>query len=427
MPPSESAAPKASTHPTLDAAAAAWPLLTGMACLMIAAGLQGSLLGVRASLEGFPTLVTGVIMSGYYAGFFAGSLLTPGIVQRVGHVRVFAALASIASVAVLVHSLLVEPVTWIAVRATTGFSYAGLYVVAESWLNERSGNQTRGRLLSIYMLTQFGGLAGGQLLLSTGDPGGFTLFILASIAVSIALVPILLSARPAPAFEAPSPLGLKDLFHVSPLGFLGALGSGLVQGAYSGMGAVYAATLGLSIGSISLFMASVTIGGAVLQWPVGHLSDRIGRRRVIIFVTFAGALACVGAALVGDRSLAALIAAAVVFGGLALPLYALSVAQTNDYLRADQMVAASSGLILLYGTGSIFGPIASSAAMSLVGPDGFFWYLALVMAVLGLFTVYRMTVRPAKPVDEQTRYAPAIPRRSPLAAVFRRHGRAPKG
>jgi MFS family permease len=404
-------------NPTLAAALSAWPLLAGMSLLMVGNGLAVTLLGVRATSEGFATLVTGIVMSGYFAGFFAGTWLTPRIIANVGHVRVFAALASIASVALLVHSLLVDPISWTAMRAVTGFSFAGLYIVAESWLNTGTGNRTRGRLMAVYMITQYIGLALGQALLGTADPNGFALFIVASIVVSAAVVPILLSANPAPAFETPTPMSPRQVFRASPLGALGAVTSGLTQGAFWSLGAVYVTAIQLSVGWVAIFMTSVTIGGVLLQWPVGHFSDVIGRRKVMVLVSVAGAAACLaGGALAGTSTLG-LIAAACVFGGMTLPLYSLSVAQTNDYLEPAQMVAASSALVLLYGTGSIFGPLIASAAMEVFGPNGFFWYLAVVTGWLGLFTLYRMSVRAAKPLAEQTPYVPILARRSPLSAA----------
>ncbi len=404
-----------SRNPTLTAAVANWPLLAGMALLMVGNGLLVSLLGVRAANEGFANLVTGLVMSGYFAGFFAGTWLTPRIIETVGHVRVFAALASIASIAALVHSLWVDPVSWIAMRALAGFSFAGLYVVAESWLNAGSGNETRGRMLAIYMLTQYSGLAIGQLLLTAADPDGFVLFILSSIVVSAALVPILLSPRPAPHFEVSSPLGLRELARISPLGAVATVINGLTQGAFFSLGAVYATAIGMNVGGVAIFMAAVTLGGSLLQWPIGRFSDAIDRRQVIALVSFGAAVACVAAGVLAERSVLALIVASSIFGGLALPVYSLSVAHTNDHLKPDQIVAASSGLVVLFGTGSIFGPLLASAAMDLSGPSGFFWYLAAVTAFLGTFTLYRMTASEPVPMDEQAPYVPLMARGGDLS------------
>ncbi len=405
----------AARNPTLTAVVASWPLLAGMAMLMVGNGLLVSLLGVRAANEGFANLITGLIMSSYFAGFFAGTWLTPRIIENVGHVRVFAALASIASVAALVHSLWIDPISWIAMRALAGFSFAGLYVVAESWLNAGSGNETRGRLLAIYMLTQYSGLAIGQLLLIAADPDGFVLFIIASIAVSVALVPILLSPRPAPHFETASPLGLRELIRISPLGAAATVVNGLTQGAFFSLGAVYATRIGMNVSGVAVFMAAVTLGGSLLQWPIGRFSDAIDRRQVIALVSFGAAAACVTAGVLAPSSFLGLIVASAIFGGLALPVYSLSVAHTHDHLKPDQIVAASSGLVVLFGTGSILGPLLASGAMELSGPSGFFWYLTAVTGFLGVFTLYRMTVRDSVPLDEQAPYMPLLARAGELS------------
>jgi MFS family permease len=376
-------------RPTLGAIASCWPLLLGIGLLLAAAGLQSALLGVRATMEGFGTVATGVIMSGYYLGFLCGSLAAPAFVRRVGHVRVFAALASLASIAVLVHGLGVEPFTWLAMRTLTGFAYAGLYVVAESWLNDRTDNATRGSVFAVYTTIMFAGEASGQLLLNAADPARISLFVIASIIVSAALVPILLSAAPQPEFEQPERLSLRQLVRISPLGVIATLGAGMAIGALSGMGAVYAKTIALPLAWVSFFMAAWTLGGAVLQWPVGRASDLIGRRLVMALTGIAAAGVCGLALTFGDDSRLRLIGSMAVLGGLLLPLYELAVAQTHDRLRPRQRVAASSGLMLAYGAGSILGPVGASVAMTLIGPDGFFLYLAAVAAAIGGCAVWR--------------------------------------
>jgi MFS family permease len=379
-------------RPTLGAIGSCWPLLLGIALLLAAAGLQNALLGVRATMEGFGTVATGVIMSGYYLGFLCGSLAAPAFVRRVGHVRVFAALASLASIAVLVHGLAVDPFAWLAMRTLTGFAYAGLYVVAESWLNDRTDNATRGSVFAVYTTIMFAGDACGQLLLNAADPARTSLFVIASIVISAALVPILLSAAPQPEFEQPERLSLRQLMRLSPLGVSATLGSGMAIGALSGMGAVYAKTIALPIAWISFFMAAWSLGGALLQWPVGKASDLIGRRLVMGLTGLAAAGVCLLALTFGDDGRLRLIASAALLGGLLLPLYELAVAHTHDRLRSRQRVAASSGLLLAYGAGSILGPIGAALAMRVIGPDGFFFYLAAVAAAVGGFALWRGVV-----------------------------------
>jgi len=394
-----------------------WSLLLGVGLLMLGNGLQGTLLGVRAGMEGFATATTGAVMTCYYLGFFAGSILAPRLVRRVGHIRVFAALASIASVAVLYCSLFVDPYSWAAMRLISGFAMAGLYVVAESWLNDQSSNETRGRLLSIYMVIQLAGMAGAQMLLNVGDPGGFELFLLISVLVSVALVPILLTVAPAPRFDAPARLGLRSLLTISPLGVIGCMGVGMAHGGVFGMGAVYAERAGLSVAEISIFMAAVLIGGVLLQWPIGRLSDRFDRRIVITLVTFAAAAAALGAywATAVDYRLTVLLFG--LFGGFSLPLYSLCLAHANDYLEHDQMVSASAGLVMISGLGACIGPLSVALAMSSVGPQGFYWYLTLIHGLIGLFALYRMSQRRSLPREEQGPYVAIAPRASSWAAA----------
>ncbi len=397
--------------------AANWALFLGLALMMIGNGLQGTLIGVRATLESFPALSIGLIMSGYYVGFLAGSVLAPRYLGRVGHVRVFAALAALASAAVLVFVIVVEPFTWAALRVVTGLCYAGLYVVAESWLNDRATNETRGRLLGFYIAIMLGGMAAGQFLLNAADPLGFELFILVSVMVSLSVVPILLTAGPAPAFETPRPVRIRELYGISPLGVIGTMGVGASNAVLVGMGAVYAGSIGFSTAEISLFMAAMFVGGVVLQWPLGRLSDRMDRRRVITAATFAAAAAALLGVFLSGADLAVMVVLAGVLGGLSLAMYPLCIAHSNDFLEPDQMVAASASLVLVQGLGASFGPLVSGAVMGGVGPQGYFWCLAVIHGAIGVFALYRMTVRAAVPVDDKAPFVPITSQASPVAAT----------
>ena len=398
----------------IAAVSSSWALFLGMALLMIGNGLQGSLLGVRASIEAFPTTVTGLLMSAFYFGFLAGSILTPRMVIRVGHVRVFGALASLASTAILFHALFVNPATWGIMRLVSGLCYAGLYVVAESWLNEQATNETRGQLLSVYMVITFTGMAFGQVLLNVGDPSRAGLFMLVSVLVSLAVVPMLLSSTRGPGMEAPSPMGVKEVYQASPAGFVTAFLNGILQGGTFSMGAVYAGLAGLSIPEISLFMIMIFIGGVTFQWPIGRLSDRYDRRRVLVVVTLIAAIIALVANLVA-HSFVALLAASFLFGGMMIPMYSLALAYANDHLRTDQMVAASGTLVLVGGFGAFLGPTLLAASMALFGTEGFFWALSAVHTVIGIFILYRMTQRPPLPAEEQGTYV-AMPSRATMVA-----------
>ena len=414
----------ASRQPVRTEFNASWALFVGILVLMLGSGLQGTLLGVRAELEGFPTGVTGLVMSSYYVGFLAGSTTAPRLLADVGHIRVFAALASIASSTVLVHAVFLHPGSWILMRLVSGFCMAGLFVVAESWLNDRATNETRGRLLSLYVVLQMGGMGAGQFLLNVAAPGGFHLFVLTSVLVSLALVPILLTAKPGPRFHELAHIRLVEVFRAAPLGIVGSIGTGLSHGALFGMGAVYARQIGLSLPQVSVFMGLTILGGVLLQAPIGHLSDRYDRRRVVALV--AVAFAVVGA--VGIEPGFPLLLLMAGFGGMTIPLYSLCIAHANDYLEPDQMVAASGSLIFASGIGSAIGPFTAAVLMSTTGPGGFFWTLAGVHAAIAVYAAYRITRRAAATPESRSLWNAFGPRSSPvLAALADDHGGVPEG
>ena len=383
-----------------------WPLLLGIVLLMAGNGLQSSLLGLRGSIEGFSSTVMGGLMSGYYIGFLLSSLLTPRRVRSVGHIRVFAALAALAATAVIMASLFVIPVVWLASRVVTGFCYSGLYVVAESWINDRTSNETRGRLFSIYMLTQYTGLIGGQAMLNLFSPAGFELFSLVAVMISMAVVPVLLTATQTPPVVTPRHVGVRQLYRISPLGAVGTLGIGMAQSAFFSMGAVFGHRIGLSTQQVSIFLIAAILGGATLQWPLGRLSDKFDRRRLLTAAAFASAALAVAAMIASTHAFAILILAAFLCAGTSMPLYSLCVAHTNDFLKPEQMVGASGTLMLLYGIGAIGGPFTNGALMSWIGPRGYWAYLAAGYLLLALFALYRMSRRAAPPPQEQAPLAP---------------------
>ncbi len=391
-----------------------WALFLGVALIMLASGLQSALLGVRASLEDFPTALTGLIMSAYFAGFLFGSLAASRLVEQVGHVRVFAALASLASVAVLIHAVVVEPWTWVAMRFMTGFASAGLYVVAESWLNDRATNETRGQVLALYMIIVLGGVGGGQFLLNLADPQGFILFIGASVLVSLALIPVLLTASPAPDFTAPTRIGLRHLYRTSPLAVVACIGVGVLQSMLWGMAAVYAKSAGYSIAEITIYGGAIFAGGMLFQWPLGRLSDRLDRRQVLTGVILGATLAAGFAVAFGPLTFWSDFWVMFLIGGMLMPSYSIVVAYMNDWLDPAEMVAASAGLYFVYGIGASIGPFAASAVMSLLGPQGYYVSLATVGAAVGFFALYRMLQRAPVPLDDQGHSIAMAPQASPL-------------
>ncbi|MEM7318659.1 MAG: MFS transporter, partial [Pseudomonadota bacterium] len=275
----------------------AWALLLGMGLLMVGNGLQGTILGVRGEIEGFSTLQMSFVMSAYFVGFLGGSRLAPEMIRRVGHVRVFAALASFISAVMIMYPLLTEPVAWVLGRVLIGFCFSGVYVTAESWLNNAANNENRGQALSLYMIVQMSGIIAAQALLLAGDPAGYETFVIASILVSVSFAPILLSISPTPAFDTTKPMTLRDLMDKSPLGCVGMFLLGGVFSAQFGMAAVYGARAELSLVEISTFVAAFYIGAILLQYPLGWFSDRMDRRFLILLVAALGGLGAVAGML----------------------------------------------------------------------------------------------------------------------------------
>ena len=376
-----------------------WSLLVGIALMMLGHGLQGTLLGVRATLENFPTAVTGLVMSGYYVGLLAGSFTTPALVARVGHVRVFGALVGLGSTSILFQAVFVVPWVWFLGRLLTGVCFAGAFICAESWLNGAADNENRSRVLALYMVVQLAAYAGGQFLLNLADPRGVTLFITVAVLVSLASVPMLLTATHAPAIRSPRPVSLPLLYRTSPLGVVGIVGVGFSQSALYAIGPVYARDLGLSLPAISAFMAVFVLGGVVLQWPAARLADRLDRRHVIAGITLLACVAALAPMLAPTVPTAALFAQFFLIGGLVLPMYAVCAAHTNDFLEPRQMVGASSAILLAYGLGAALGPTLVSLVMTGLGPGGFLAFIAAVHGGIGAFALYRMTRRPTVAVE----------------------------
>ena len=392
-----------------------WALFFGFAIICLGHGLQGTLIGVRAIVEGFSFVSTGFIVAGYYVGYLTGSITIPILLKRVGHIRVFAALASLASIAILLHSIFLQPYMWFFIRILTGISLAGIYIIMESWLNDKSTNETRGQILSIYMIITFAFVGMGQFLLNLSDPAQVDLFILVSILLSFALLPILLSITEAPNVTNPKKISLKELFFISPLGFVAAFFTGLSHSAILGYGAVYAAAKGLALFEISIFMVIITFCGALFQWPIGYISDKIDRRVVLIGVTLVASGLSLLIVASSYISLVIFFIFLAMYAGMSLPMYSLTIAHTNDYLQQDEIIGAVAAIAILVGLGSICGPIIASFIMSLIGPDGFFVYLFTVHGLLGIFGLYRLTKR-AKPSDLESQYTP-LPRNISTAGM----------
>ena len=388
--------------------AGSWALLLGIMLLMVGNGVQGTLLGIRGDIEGFSTGQMSIVMSGYFLGFLLGSRMAPEMIRRVGHVRVFAALGSLISAVLVLYAAIPDWIVWALLRVLIGFCFSGVYVTAESWLNNSTSNETRGQTLSLYMIVQMLGIISAQALINFADPAGFLLFVIPSVLVSLAFAPILLSISPAPPFDSTKSLSIRALYDVSPLGVVGIFLMGGVFSALFGMTAVWGTQAGLSVLQISIFTAAIYFGGLVFQVPIGWLSDRMDRRKLVIAVAVIGACAATLPILL-PMPFWALVGVALAIGGVSNPLYALLLAYTNDYMEHDMMAAASGGLLFVNGMGAIIGPLVIGRMMGVIGPDGFFLFIGVLTAALGLYAAWRMTQRASTPVAETGPYAPVSP------------------
>jgi len=392
-----------------------WALFTGYGVIMIAHGLQGNLLGVRSVIEEFNFIATGTMMSGYFVGYFTGANVVPKLVGKVGHIRVFAAFASMASLAILIHAVFVDPIIWTCGRFITGFSIVGIFIVVESWLNDRANNRTRGEVLSIYMFITLIGLSLGTLLLNFSSPEKYEPFILISLLLSIGLVPILLTKRKPPKFKKISSIKIKELYKISPLGTVSMFFTGFIHSTIFTLGAVYAATMYFTIFEISLLLFLITVSGAIFQWPIGYFSDRHDRRVIIIMCSFISVIFCFLSILsVGEYPEIMHLAVdwgtdklmffifVTLYAGVALPLFTLNLAYVNDFIVKEKFVAAGGGLQIIFGLGAMGGPILCSYFMQLYGSNGFFIFLGIFHLIIGVFGMYRITIRDYKDNPEST-------------------------
>lgn len=390
-----------------------WALLLGIMLLMLGNGMQGTLLGIRGNIEHFTTLQMSFVMSAYFLGFLFGSRMVPEMLRRVGHVRVFAALGSLISAVLIMYAVAPNWIAWVLMRVLIGFSFSGVYITAESWLNSASTNETRGQALSLYLIMQMIGIIAAQMLLNTADPSGFVLFVIPSILVSLAFTPILLSVAPAPAFASTKPLSFRRLYAASPLGCVGMFLLGGVFSAQFGMASVWGGQAGLTIRQISIFVAFIYVGGLVLQYPIGWFSDRMDRRKLVLGLSAVGAVMLMLPVVWNllpftSTPFAVLVMVGAIGGGISNPLYSLLLAYVNDYLDSSDMAAASAGLLFINGLGAITGPLITGWLMAAIGPDGFFMFMAVLFAALAAYTAWRMFRRRETP-EPHFGYTPITP------------------
>ncbi len=398
-------------------------LIISAAILLAGGGLLSTLVAIRAEIEGFPLFAIGLMTSAYFAGFISGCIGTPHLVKRVGHVRVFAALSSLTAAAVLMHIIAVSIPSWIILRMLTGFSFAGLYMLIESWINEQAPNESRGQVLSVYRMVDLAAVTIGQFMLTLADPADFVLFCVVAICVALAIFPISLSTSKAPIAVSQTSLNLKKLVRTVPLAVVGCFSVGMANGAFWGVAPVMVQQLGHPVMMVSTFMSVVIASGALLQWPVGYLSDKFGRRLLLVMASIGAAFSGIFLWQMGPESLTMLLIGGGLFGAFAMQVYGLSAAHANDYAEPHEFVAISGGLLLIYGLGSIVGPSIAPIVMSVIEPSAMFAYTAIIHIFLAVYGTYRRTQR--KPADDSTDYV-SIPRPRAFAMMLRIDPRALK-
>lgn len=379
-------------------------LLLGVAFLMVGAGGLSTILAFRMGVAGLPSTVVGIVTSMYFVGLVLGTGYCHRLITNVGHIRAFAALGSVMSAATLAHALTIDPWLWGVLRFVVGFSTVGMYMCTESWLNEKSSNEIRGQVFSLYQVVLYLGQGAGQFLINIPDQTGMVLYIFTSILMSLAILPVAITRVSAPELPKPVRFRLGRLWGISPTGMTASMASGAIMGAFYGLGALFAQQAGLATQQTSQFMGAVIIGGLVLQWPIGKLSDMLDRRQVMVGVALATAVVCFFIMNKDVHNGTALLALGALFGGLSFTIYPLAVAYANDYIEAEDRVPASGGLMIAYGIGASFGPTLGSVIMDFLGARGLFIFIGGVSLLLMTFIIWRITQRPSPPVADQSDY-----------------------
>ncbi|HEV8078039.1 MAG TPA: MFS transporter [Marinobacter sp.] len=382
-------------------------LLIGMGILLAGSGFLGTLLGLRASVENFSEFTIGLIMSAFFAGYIVGSYLCPHLIRRVGHIRTFAALSASAAVVSLLHGLMIDPWVWGLLRLINGICMLGLYMVVESWLSGQVTHR-RGLLFAVYMMVSLAALGAGQFLIAIYGPEELASFVLVGLLFCLGLIPLALTRQHQPVLPAVANLPLRQLFAISHVGAVGSFASGMITGGFWGMSAVYALSVGMGNADVALFVAAAIFGGALLQWPVGHLSDRFDRRLVLLWVALAAALMAGLIFWLGNYSRWMLVIFTALYGGLSFSLYALSVAQTHDQITAENTMGATRGLLLLNGIGATLGPLLVGAAMAITRASFFPALLALLLLLLGYYVRRQVARDPAVPADLRSEFVPLM-------------------
>lgn len=376
-------------------------LLRGTAFLLAASGLHGLLLPLRGQEEGFSTAALGLMGTAWAGGFVAGCYFAPRLVRRAGHVRAFGTFAASAAIIALLTGLWIDELVWIVLRAFTGFAMAGAFMVIESWLNERATNENRGTVFGLYMMVTYASIMAGQMIVAAGDVGSASLFMVAGIFFCLSLIPTAVSSAAHPKPLQDVSLDLKGLYANSPVSFAACLLIGVANGAWGTLGAVYGARIGISTAEIALMMSLVVVAGAAMQMPIGRISDKTDRRFVLAAASFGSAAVGVLIFLIAPRSGVLVIALTAAYGSLAYTLYSLAVAHANDHARPEDFVKVSGGLLLLYGFGTMIGPVIGAGLMGSMSPESLFLATALAHFSLAGYTLLRISRRAPVPVEDR--------------------------
>jgi MFS family permease len=392
-------------------------LLLSLSVLLLGSGMLGTLLALRMELEQFGTTTIGVVMACYSIGYVMASLWFGRIIMRIGHIRAFAVLAALAAGSTLIYPLLIHPIPWAVMRTVLGFAVAGLYMVAESWLNGRTPREYRGRVLAFYSIATYAALGGGQFLLNLWPVDSFHLFSLSALLLAVSLIPVAMTRAPSPELIEARPVDVRRLYVISPLGAIGSLAAGIMAGGFMALGPVFGRQVGLSVAEVSVLMGAGVLGGLLFQWPLGRMSDRHSRRLTIVSVAAGVAATSVLLALVAPRSELGLVVLASLWGGLAFTLYPLCLALANDFIGPDELIGAGAGLLLMHGVGMIIGPVAMGRLMEWLGPSSLFASIALVALLLALFGLWRQRVGAPLSVADQGHYV-VVPSTTAFAATL---------
>jgi len=390
--------------------ASSWALFTGFGLIMLAHALQGTLLNINAVLFNFSDFEIGYVFTGYFIGFLFSSIQCPKLIKNVGHIRVFAAFASLGSMAILLHWVFVHPYAWLVFRMITGFSFAAIYIVCESWLNDRADNQSRGQLIGFYMIVLYFSNSAGFMLINLRSTTEAHLYILTSFLISLALVPILLTKKPAPDFNTPKFLSLKELYYKSPMAFVGSFSIGTIYSGLFGLLAVFGAKIDLTIFQISILSFVNVFLGAIFQYPIGKISDKYDRRSILLVLNLIAIGSLIMAFLFGAVSFKILLICVGIHSAVSLPYYAVVISHMNDFLEKEEIVSASSTLTLVNALGLVTGPMLASASMAFFGPYGFFIYMILVYTFVAIYNFHRIRIGRTSDIYEDNTPSMIVPR-----------------